>query len=64
MDTLINNHINRLRSQMERESDPKKKVNSFVKMIFGLKKKKLKNMWTFAEFKQAQVVLNYIMTSS
>jgi hypothetical protein len=64
MDTLINNHIYRLRSQMERESDPKKKINSFVKMIFDLKKKKLKNMWTFAEFKQAQNVLNYIMTSN
>ena len=64
MDTLINNHINRLRSDMEACLDPHKRVNHFVKMIIRLKKKKLKNMWTFREFKQALEVLDYIMSSN
>ena len=64
MDTLINNHINRFRTHMENELNPKNKINQFVKEIFNLKKKKLKNMWTFQEFKQSQEVLNYIMCSN
>lgn len=62
MDTLINNHINRLKTYMDEETDPQKRIAHFVKMIFNLKKKKLKNMWTFREFQQAQEVLHYIMT--
>ena len=64
MDTLINNHINRLKSYMDKEPDPQKRTVHFVKYIFKLKTKKLKNMWTFQEFKQSQEVLNYIMSSN
>lgn len=66
MDTLINNHINRFRASMEAQSDVKshEKVARFVRLIMDLKKKKLKNMWTFREFEQAKDVLDYIMSSN
>lgn len=64
MDTLINNHVNRFRSNMDKETDPQKKIETFVNLLFKLKKKKIKNMWTFKEFQQAKDVLDYIMSSN
>jgi hypothetical protein len=64
MDTLINNHVNRFRGGMEQETDSRKKIPTFVRLIMDLKKKKIKNMWTFKEFQQAKDVLDYIMSSN
>ena len=61
MITLINNHIARLKAKMEEKTD--NVFLGFVETILALKKKKLKNMWTLIEFKQAQKVLEYIMNN-
>lgn len=64
MVTLINNHINRLKTHMDEESHPERRILRFVEYVFKLRHKKLKNMWTFTEFCQAKDVLHYILGAS
>jgi hypothetical protein len=61
MKTLVQNHIARLKEDMKKNvGNP---FLAFSNVVFGLMKKKLKIMWTFMEFKQAQEVLDAILNN-
>lgn len=61
MKTLVQNHISRLKEEMKKNvGNP---FYTYSKNMFGLMKKKLKIMWTYTEFKQAQEVFDMILNN-
>ena len=61
MKKLITNHIERFKNYMEIDLNQNQKIKYFVKMIFKINRSKQKIMWTFQEFKQAQIILDSIL---
>jgi hypothetical protein len=61
MKKLVKNHVMRFEEEMKLNlGDP---FLAFSNVIFNLMKKKLKIMWTYMEFKQAQEVLDLILNN-